>query len=148
METGTALSDTTTVLSDTSTALSETSTVSAETTTALAAPIAIALPLTTSADTSTPIDDLDSLPEVEAEEEISHSIDARVVSNKTRIDVSTAWESTRLSIVATKKGSKKKYTYRFSTDSSGNYLFKSSINLKGFTLTLYKGSEELVREIV
>jgi hypothetical protein len=144
----TVLSDTTTVLSDTSTVLSETSTVSVETATALAIPMAIALPLTTSADTTTPTDDLDSLPEVDAEEEISHSIDARVVSNKTRIDVSTAWESTRLSIVATKKGSKKKYTYRFSTDASGNYLFKSSINLKGFTLVLYKGAEELVREVV
>jgi predicted transcriptional regulator len=99
-------------------------------------------------ETATPADDLDSLPEVDAEEEASHSIEARIVNNKTRIEVSTAWESTRLSIVATKKGSKKKYTYRFSTDSSGNYLFKSSINLKGFTLTLYKGSEELVREIV
>ncbi len=148
VDTRTVLSDTSTVLSDTSTALSETSTVSIETATALATPIAIALPLTTNADTATQTDDLDSLPEVDAEEEISHSIDARVVSNKTRIDVSTAWESTRLSIVATKKGSKKKYTYRFSTDSAGNYIFKSSINLKGFTLVLYKGSEELVREIV
>lgn len=148
VDTRTVLSDTSTVLSDTSTALSETSTVSIETATALATPIAIALPLTTNADTTTQTDDLDSLPEVDAEEEISHSIDARVVSNKTRIDVSTAWESTRLSIVATKKGSKKKYTYRFSTDSAGNYIFKSSINLKGFTLVLYKGSEELVREIV
>lgn len=148
VDTRTVLSDTLTVLSDTSTALSETSTVSIETATALATPIAIALPLTTNADTATQTDDLDSLPEVDAEEEISHSIDARVVSNKTRIDVSTAWESTRLSIVATKKGSKKKYTYRFSTDSAGNYIFKSSINLKGFTLVLYKGSEELVREIV
>jgi hypothetical protein len=148
MDSRTVLSDTTTVLSDTSTVLSETSTALVDSTTALAIPMAIALPLTTNADSATPTDDLDSLPEVDAEEEISHSIDARVVSNKTRIDVSTAWESTRLSIVATKKGSKKKYTYRFSTDASGNYLFKSSINLKGFTLVLYKGTEELVREVV
>jgi len=148
VDTRTVLSDTSTVLSDTSTVLSETATVTIETATALAVPIALVLPMTTNGDTTTPIDDLDSLPEVDAEEEISHSIDARVVNNKTRIEVSTAWESTRLSIVATKKGSKKKYTYRFSTDSSGNYLFKSSINLKGFTLALFKGSEELVREVV
>lgn len=148
VDTRTVLSDNSTVLSDTRTVLSESTTATIETATALAVPIALVLPMTTNGDTTTPIDDLDSLPEVDAEEEISHSIDARVISNKTRIDVSTAWESTRLSIVATKKGSKKKYTYRFSTDSSGNYLFKSSINLKGFTLVLYKGSEELVREIV
>ena len=140
--------DTSTVLSDTRTTLSETSTVSIESITTLAVPMALALPMATNAETITPIDDLDALPEVDAEEEISHSIDARVVNNKTRIEVSTAWESTRLALVATKKGSKKKYTYRFSTDSSGNYIFKSSLNLKGFTLALFKGSEELVREIV
>jgi len=154
-------SDTQTVLSETRTTLSDSGTVTAQTqpqvstssnttpsdtsTVVTSAPIAIS---PQQSETATPADDLDSLPEVDAEEEISHSIEARVVNNKTRIEVSTAWESTRLSIVATKKGSKKKYTYRFSTDSSGNYLFKSSINLKGFTLALYKGSEELVREIV
>ena len=153
--------DTQTVLSETRTVLSETRTVTVQTqsqvntnsnsvpsdtsTVVTPAPIAIS---PQQSEMATPADDLDSLPEVDAEEEISHSIEARVVNNKTRIEVSTAWESTRLSIVATKKGSKKKYTYRFSTDSAGNYLFKSSINLKGFTLVLYKGSEELVREIV
>jgi hypothetical protein len=104
--------------------------------------------MTTNADTATVADDIDSLPEVDAEEEISNSIDARVVNNKTRIEVATVWESTRLSLVATKKGSKKKYTYRFSTDATGNYLFRSSINLRGFTLVLYKGTEEIVREVV
>ena len=153
--------DSQTVLSETSTTLSDSGTVTvqpqsqvstasntapSDTSTVLTpAPIAISPQQSESA---TPADDLDSLPEVEAEEEISHSIEARIVSNRTRIEVSSAWESTRLSIVATKKGSKKKYTYRFSTDSSGNYIFKSSINLKGFTLALYKGSEVLVREIV
>lgn len=153
--------DSQTVLSETSTTLSDSGTVTVQTqsqvstasntapsdtsTVLTPAPIAISPQQSESA---TPADDLDSLPEVEAEEEISHSIEARIVSNRTRIEVSSAWESTRLSIVATKKGSKKKYTYRFSTDSSGNYIFKSSINLKGFTLALYKGSEELVREIV
>lgn len=154
-------SDTQTVLSDTRTVLSETGTVSVQTqsqvsTSSNTAPTETSTVITPSpiaispqqSETATSIDDLESLPEVDAEEEISHSIDARVVNNKTRIDVSSAWESTRLSIVATKKGSKKKYTYRFSTDASGNYLFKSSINLKGFTLVLYKGAEELVREIV
>jgi hypothetical protein len=142
--------DTRTVLSDTSTVLVDSNTAVIETATALntPAPLALALPMTTSADTATVADDIDSLPEVDAEEEISNSIDARVVNNKTRIEVATVWESTRLSLVATKKGSKKKYTYRFSTDATGNYLFRSSINLRGFTLVLYKGTEEIVREVV
>lgn len=142
--------DTRTVLSDTSTVLVDSNTAVIETATALNTPVplALALPMTTNADTATVVDDIDSLPEVDAEEEISNSIDARVVNNKTRIEVATVWESTRLSLVATKKGSKKKYTYRFSTDAAGNYLFRSSINLRGFTLVLYKGAEEIVREVV
>jgi hypothetical protein len=138
------------VLSDTSTVLVDSNTAVIETATALNTPVplALALPMTTNADTATVVDDIDSLPEVDAEEEISNSIDARVVNNKTRIEVATVWESTRLSLVATKKGSKKKYTYRFSTDAAGNYLFRSSINLRGFTLVLYKGAEEIVREVV
>jgi hypothetical protein len=135
---------------DTRTVLVDTTTVLADSLTALAIPIATALtlPITSPTDSPTVIDDLESLPEITAEEEISNSIDAKVVNNKTRIDVATEWIATKLTIVATKKGSKKKYTYRFSTDNDGNYLFKSSVNLKGFTLVLLKGSEELTREIV
>jgi hypothetical protein len=140
--------DTRTVLSDTATVLSDTSTVLAqETSTVLAAPIAI-MPLTTGAETATPLDDLDTLPEVEAIEEVSNTVAAKIVSGKTRIEISTEWVDTRLTVVATKKGSKKKYSYKVTTNSSGDYTFKSSVNLKGFTLVLYKGSEELDRDIV
>ena len=96
----------------------------------------------------TPADDLDSLPEVDAEEEISNSVIATIVGVKTRIAVTSAWANTRLNVVASKKGVKKKYTYRFTTNSNGDYIFKSGVNLKGFTLKLFKGSEELDREIV
>lgn len=105
-------------------------------------------PTLTQPDSATVADDLDSLPEVVAEEEVNNTIEARIVSNKTRIEVSTEWVSTRLSVVATKKGSKKKYTYRFTTNSNGDYVFKSGVNLKGFTLRLFKGTDELDREIV
>ena len=142
------VTDTRTVLSDTATVLSETSTVlTQETSTVLAAPIAI-MPLTTGAETATPLDDLDALPEVEAIEEVSNTVAAKIVSGKTRIEISTEWVETRLTVVATKKGSKKKYSYKVTTNKEGNYLFKSSVNLKGFTLVLYKGSEELDRDIV
>lgn len=95
-----------------------------------------------------PADDLDSLPEVDAEEEVTNVVLGTIVSNKTRIEVSTLWANTKLNIVATKKGSKKKYTYRFTTNNLGDYTFKSSVNLKGYLLVLYKGTEELDRDFV
>jgi hypothetical protein len=53
-----------------------------------------------------------------------------------------------MTVVATKKGSKKKYTYRITTNSEGALIFKSSVNLKGFTLVIYKDGEELDRDSV
>ncbi|MFM1951665.1 MAG: hypothetical protein RJA33_459 [Actinomycetota bacterium] len=149
--------------SDTSTVLSDTATVSSggssgslapvtDTSTVLA-PVPTLYTTNATVDTATvvapsPADDLDSLPEVEAEEEVTNLVLGTIVGNKTRIEVSSLWANTRLNIVATKKGSKKKYTYRFTTDSNGDYLFKSSVNLKGFTLVLFKGTEELDRDYV
>jgi phage protein D len=83
-----------------------------------------------------------------AEEEISNSVLATIVGTKTRIAVASAWANTRLSVVASKKGFKKKYTYRFTTNSEGDYIFKSGVNLKGYTVILYKGTEELDRDFV
>lgn len=157
-------SDTSTVLTDTSTVLSETSTVSSgnaspvvttssESTTSAVPTLYTGIAPISAMDTSTvqapaPADELDSLPEVVAEEEVTNLVLGTIVGSKTRIEVSSLWANTRLNVVATKKGSKKKYTYRFTTDSNGDYLFKSSVNLKGFTLVLYKGTEELDRDFV
>jgi hypothetical protein len=132
--------DTRTVLSDTSTVLSDTATVSASQT--------LIAPLTAGADTATAIDDLSALPEVEAEVEPSTSIQARIVGGKTRIEVVSDYVATKMTVVATKKGSKKKYTYRITTNSEGALIFKSSVNLKGFTLVIYKDGEELDRDSV
>ncbi len=136
---------------ESSTVAVETQTVLTETSTALVTPIAIGTNIFASAATAdiptpTPADDLDSLPEVVAEEEVSNTVEAKIVGSKTRIEVSTEWVSSKLSITAFKKGVKKKYIYRFSTDGNGNYTFKSNVNLKGFTLILFKGSQELDRD--
>jgi hypothetical protein len=93
-------------------------------------------------------DDIDSLPEIEAEEEVSNSVEAKVISGKTRIAVVTEWVNTKLSVTATKKGSKKKYTYRFTTNGEGEHVFRAGLNLKGFTLILYKGAQELDRDFI
>jgi hypothetical protein len=131
--------DTRTVLSDTTTAIIDTPTVVTETVTA----IALAIPVDYMAG-----DDIDSLPEIVAEEEISNTVEAKVISGKTRIAVVTEWVNTKLSVTATKKGSKKKFTYRFTTNSEGEHTFRAGQNLKGFTLVLYKGTLELDRDFI
>jgi hypothetical protein len=128
VDTRTVVSDTTTVAVDTRTVLS------VDTTTAVAVPVAI-MPLATSAvDTATVVDDLDALPEIVAEEEPSTSIEARIVAGKTRIAVVSDFVSTKMTVIASKKGSKKKYTYRISTNINGELI--------------YKEGEELDREVV
>jgi hypothetical protein len=93
--------------------------------------------------------DLSSLDEITPEEEIIDSIDAAVQSNgTTRIEVSTGYNSTAMRVVASKKGSKKRYTYRITTNSVGERIFRAKLNLRGFTLVLIKGSTELDRIVV
>ncbi len=92
------------------------------------------------------VDPESDLDEVEAEEEIIDSIVAVVQSNgTTRIEISTGYIRTAMTVVATKKGSKKKYTYKITTNADGDRKFKSGLNLRGYTLILYKGTTELDR---
>ncbi len=96
--------------------------------------------------TSAPVNDDADLDEVIAEEEIIDSIEAVVQSNgTTRIQVSTGYNSTAMTVVATKKGSKRKYTYKITTNADGERKFKSGLNLRGYTVVLFKGSTELDR---
>jgi hypothetical protein len=151
--------DTPTVTSETSTTIvaptpSETSTASSPTPSSPApttAPVVSPETLTASATTapiapvSAPEDD-SALDEVIAEEEIIDSIEAVVQSNgTTRIQVSTGYNLTALTVVATKKGSKKRYTYKITTNADGERKFKSGLNLRGYTVVLYKGTTELDR---
>ena len=93
-----------------------------------------------------PDEDLSTLDEITPEEEIIDSIDAVVQSNgTTRIQVSTGYNLTALTVVATKKGSKKKYTYKITTNADGERKFKSGLNLRGYTVVLLKGSTLLDR---
>jgi hypothetical protein len=136
------LGDTATVTSAPSSGGSETATATAviatETTTAV---MPVAIP---AAD-----DDLSTLDEIFPEEEIIDSVDAVVQSNgTTRIEVSTGYSATAMRVVATKKGVKKRYIYRITTNSDGDRIFRASLNLRGYTLVLIKGSTELDRIIV
>jgi hypothetical protein len=91
-------------------------------------------------------DDLSTLDEILPEEEVIDSIEAVVQSNgTTRIQVSTGYNLTALTVVATKKGSKKKYTYKITTNADGERKFKSGLNLRGYTVVLLKGTTELDR---
>ncbi len=109
------------------------------------APVAPVAPVAPITPTSS-VDPDTGLDEVEAEEEIIDSIVAVVQSNgSTRIEVSTGYINTAMTVVATKKGSKKKYTYKITTNADGDRKFKSGLNLRGYTVVLYKGSTELDR---
>jgi hypothetical protein len=91
-------------------------------------------------------EDLSTLDEIFPEEEIIDSIEAVVQSNgTTRIQVSTGYNLAAMTVVATKKGSKKKYTYKITTNADGERKFKSGLNLRGYTVVLLKGSTELDR---
>jgi hypothetical protein len=108
-------------------------------------PVTPVVPVVPIAPTSS-VDPESGLDEVEAEEEIIDSIVAVVQSNgTTRIEVSTGYTLTAMTVVATKKGSKKKYTYKITTNADGDRKFKSGLNLRGYTVVLYKGSTELDR---
>ncbi len=147
--------DTSTVISETSTSTSapaprtETSTTTSAPSTGTA-PAPVSAPVTESQTAVAPIAPISSveenLDEVEAEEEIIDSIEAVVQSNgTTQIYVSTGYISTAMTVVATKKGWKKKYTYKITTNADGDRKFKSGLNLRGYTVVLYKGSTELDR---
>jgi hypothetical protein len=93
--------------------------------------------------------DLNTLDEIFPEEEIIDSVEAVVLANGfTRIEVSTGYSATAMRVVASKKGVKKKYTYRLTTNSNGERIFRASLNLRGYTLVLIKGSTELDRIVV
>lgn len=147
--------DSSTVISETATSTSaprsetSTSTVTSAPTPGTS-PAPISAPVTESQTATVPITPISSveenLDEVAAEEEIIDSIEAVVQSNgTTRIQVSTGYNSTAMTVVATKKGSKKKYRYKITTNADGERKFKSGINLRGYTVVLYKGSTELDR---
>lgn len=120
---------------DTRTAVIDTPTVVSDTATVLV----VETPTVTSFDTGTAVMALSAS---------VNTVDAVVVANKTRIAISTEWSNTYLTVVATKKGTKKKYTFQIKTDGSGDFLLKSNVNLKGFTVVLMKGKEELDRDKV
>ena len=141
---GTVITPPTPPQSDTATATSAPSSTIFETPTAMARveTTTVTMPVAIPA----PDEDLSTFDEITPEEEIIDSIDAVVQSNgTTRIQVSTGYNLTALTVVATKKGSKKKYTYKITTNSDGERKFKSGLNLRGYTVVLYKGATELDR---
>ena len=86
------------------------------------------------------------IPIVEPSENSGNSISlVRTSSKLTRINISTDYPETKLKIVASAKSGKKKLTFNISTDTEGNFSFKTSTNLRGYTLVLFRGVSELDR---
>jgi len=87
-----------------------------------------------------------SIPTVEPVENTGNSISiVRTGSKLTKIEISSDFPNTKLRIIATSKSSKKKLTFNIGTDLDGNFSFKTSTNLRGYTLILLNGPSELDR---
>lgn len=99
-----------------------------------------------SVDTSQSPSTDNSVPELTPEVTINNSITVTILSSKkSRIDIDSEFIKKQLIVVATKKGVKKKLSYKITTKSDGSASFTTSISLNGYTVILYNGTEELDR---
>ena len=85
---------------------------------------------------------------IEPDVTVADSIEVNVFQNKySVVSVSSNFPMSKLSVVATKKGVRKKLTYKFTTKADGSATFKTSSNLTGYTLILFHGATEIDRTI-
>lgn len=87
--------------------------------------------------------------EIIAGEEVdSYSISAQYLSNKnTRITIAAS-VNTAYTIVASKSGVSKKITFKVTTDGTGNKVFQTTSQVRGYKLSLYLGASELATTTV
>ena len=105
------------------------------------APQAPAAPLPTGSDSA--ITDT-----IEPDVTVADSVEVNVFQNKySVVSISSNFPMSKLSVVATKKGVRKKLTYKFTTKADGSATFKTSSNLTGYTLILFHGATEIDRTI-
>ena len=89
-----------------------------------------------------------STPDLSPDISNSDSITVTLInSKKSRIDIDSSYPSTKLTVIASKKGMKKKLTYHVTTKNDGTLSFTTPINLKGYTVILLNGTNELDRSI-
>jgi len=89
-----------------------------------------------------------STPDLSPDISNSDSITVTLInSKKSRIDIESAYPLTKLTVIASKKGMKKKLTYRVTTKYDGTLSFTTSVNLNGYTIILLNGTNELDRTI-
>jgi hypothetical protein len=89
-----------------------------------------------------------ALPNLDPEVVADDSISVLSASSKgSVVEISSNFPSTKLTVSATKKGAKKKLIFNVSTNSNGDYKFRTGYNLNGYTVILLNGKTELDRDL-
>ena len=85
----------------------------------------------------------DSEEVLEGEEVADYEIVGKVISaSSTRISI-VASPNTAVTVTASKKGIKKKLSFKVKTDTNGEKVFRTSSNLKGYVLTLFESGDQV-----
>lgn len=85
----------------------------------------------------------DSEEVLEGEEVADYEIVGKVISaSSTRISL-VASPNTAVTVTASKKGIKKKLSFKVKTDNNGEKVFRTSSNLKGYVLTLFESGDQV-----
>ena len=85
----------------------------------------------------------DSEEVLEGEEIADYEIVGKVISaSSTRISL-IASPNTSVTVTASKKGVKKKLSFKVKTDTNGEKVFRTSSNLKGYVLTLFESGDQV-----
>ena len=77
-----------------------------------------------------------------------YEIVGKVISaSSTRISI-VASPNTAVTVTASKKGIKKKLSFKVKTDANGEKVFRTSSNLKGYVLTLFESGDQVASTMI
>lgn len=96
-----------------------------------------------SAKTSTVSANEDGEEILEGEEIADYDISGKVISSSSTRITLVASPNATVTITASKKGVKKKLSFKVKTDANGEKVFRTSSNLKGYSLKLFEAGEEV-----
>jgi hypothetical protein len=101
-----------------------------------------------SAKTALAISNEDDEEVLEGEEVANYEIVGKVISvSSTRINL-VASPNTVVTVTASKKGVKKKLSFKVKTDANGEKVFRTSSNLKGYVLTLFESGDQVASTMI
>jgi hypothetical protein len=80
---------------------------------------------------------------LDGEEIADYEISGKVISSSSTRITLIATPNTTVTITASKKGVKKKLSFKVKTDANGEKVFRTPSNLKGYTLKLFEAGDEV-----